>query len=82
MNFQMLFGGMHKRYRGLFMKRLVILVSVMLGITVFSSGCEKMGRMMAKAEKGIENGIQKMENAFEKMESDFEKGQKEGKKDD
>ena len=64
------------------MKRLVALITVAIVIAFFSSGCQWMGQMTAKAEKGINKGVEKMENGIKKMENDFQKGQEDEKKDD
>jgi hypothetical protein len=49
---------------------------VVLGLIVFSTGCESMGRMTAKIEHGIEKGFEKAEQGISNMENQFEKGKK------
>ena len=61
------------------MNRWVKLVAVLLSLAFFISGCEWMGKMSVKAEKGIEQGVDKMEKAVDKMDKEFEKGREEEK---
>lgn len=61
------------------MSRYLKPIAVLLSLAFFTSGCEWMGKMSVKAEKGIEQGVQKMEKAVDKMDKEFEKGREEEK---
>lgn len=59
------------------MNRSIKILIVLLSLVFFVSGCEWMGKMSVKAEKGIEKGVQKMEKTVDKMDKKFEEGREE-----
>lgn len=59
------------------MNRLIKTIILFISLVFFVSGCEWMGKMSVKAEKGIEKGVDKMEKAVDKMDKEFEKGREE-----
>jgi hypothetical protein len=57
--------------------RPIKIIIVLFSLAFFVSGCEWMGKMSVKAEKGIGKGVQKMEKAVDKMDKKFEEGREE-----
>lgn len=56
------------------MKRMFTTFLVLLMVAVFSYGCESMGRALAKTEKGIQKGADKLEESIGNATDDFNKG--------